>query len=118
VCPVAAGLRNTRPAQRLDTPRLVERSQGQPHHERRPPSLAWKHTNVLQHIAGHLRERLDRPDREELHGSIDDYRRGLVPLVVPLTLLRHYVRTFDLAYLADHVYLDPHPKELMLLNHV
>jgi uncharacterized protein YbgA (DUF1722 family)/uncharacterized protein YbbK (DUF523 family) len=77
-----------------------------------------KHTNVLQHIAGHLRERLDRPDREELHGSIDDYRRSLVPLVVPLTLLRHYVRKFELVYLADQVYLDPHPKELMLLNHV
>lgn len=77
-----------------------------------------KHTNVLQHLAGHLRERLDRGDRDELHGAIADYRQGLVPLVVPLTLLRHHVRRLGLAYLQDQVYLDPHPKELMLLNHV
>ena len=77
-----------------------------------------KHTNVLQHIAGYLREPLDRRDRDELHGTIADYHRGLVPLIVPLTLLRHYVGKFALDYLRDQVYLDPHPKELMLLNHV
>lgn len=81
-------------------------------------STTRKHTNVLQHIAGHLRERLDRRDREELHETIADYRRGLVPLVVPLTLLKHYIGKFELEYLRDQVYLDPHPKELMLLNHV
>jgi uncharacterized protein YbgA (DUF1722 family)/uncharacterized protein YbbK (DUF523 family) len=77
-----------------------------------------KHTNVLQHIAGYLRKPLDRRDRDELHGTIADYHRGLVPLIVPLTLLRHYVGKFALDYLRDQVYLDPHPKELMLLNHV
>jgi uncharacterized protein YbgA (DUF1722 family) len=77
-----------------------------------------KHTNVLQHAAGYLRERLDRHDREEIHGTIADYHRGLVPLIVPLTLLRHHVGRLGLAYLRDQVYLDPHPKELMLLNHV
>jgi uncharacterized protein YbgA (DUF1722 family) len=50
-----------------------------------------KDTNVLQHIAGSLREVRDRRDREELHGTIADYHRGLVPLIVPLTFLRHYV---------------------------
>jgi len=49
---------------------------------------------------------------------IEDYRNGLVPLVVPLTLIRHYVRRFDVAYLRGQVYLEPHPKELMLRNHV
>jgi uncharacterized protein YbgA (DUF1722 family)/uncharacterized protein YbbK (DUF523 family) len=77
-----------------------------------------KHTNVLQHVAGYFRERLDRHDREEVHGTIADYHRGLVPLIVPLTLLRHHVGRLGLAYLRDQVYLDPHPKELMLLNHV
>jgi uncharacterized protein YbgA (DUF1722 family) len=77
-----------------------------------------KHTNVLQHIAGYLREHLDRRDRDELHGTIGDYHRGLVPLIVPLTLLRHYIGKFGLDYLQGQVYLDPHPKELMLLNHV
>jgi uncharacterized protein YbgA (DUF1722 family) len=77
-----------------------------------------KHTNVLQHLAGYLRERLDRGDRDEVQGAIADYHQGLVPLIVPLTLLRHHVRRLGLGYLQDQVYLDPHPKELMLLNHV
>ena len=41
-----------------------------------------------------------------------------MPLVVPLTMIKHYVRRFDVAYLAGQVYLTPHPKELMLRNHV
>lgn len=49
---------------------------------------------------------------------IDDYRQGLVPLIVPLTLLRHYVRLLDVEYLKDQVYLNPHPKELALRNQV
>ena len=49
---------------------------------------------------------------------IDEYGRGLVPLVVPIALIRHHVRRFSVAYLADQVYLRPHPKELMLRNHV
>jgi uncharacterized protein YbgA (DUF1722 family)/uncharacterized protein YbbK (DUF523 family) len=77
-----------------------------------------KHTNVLQHVAGYFREDLDRRDRDEVHGVIADYHRGLVPLIVPLTLLRHHVRRLGLSYLQDQVYLDPHPKELMLRNHV
>jgi uncharacterized protein YbgA (DUF1722 family)/uncharacterized protein YbbK (DUF523 family) len=77
-----------------------------------------KHTNVLQHIAGHLRERLDRRDREELHATIADYHGGLVPLVVPLTLFKHHISRLELAYLRDQIYFEPHPRELMLLNHV
>jgi uncharacterized protein YbgA (DUF1722 family)/uncharacterized protein YbbK (DUF523 family) len=77
-----------------------------------------KHTNVLQHIAGYLREPLDRRDRDELHETIGAYHRGLVPLIVPLTLLRHHIGKLGLDYLRDQAYLDPHPKELMLLNHV
>jgi uncharacterized protein YbgA (DUF1722 family)/uncharacterized protein YbbK (DUF523 family) len=77
-----------------------------------------KHTNVLMHMLGYFRETVDASSRAELLQSITDYRKGLVPLVVPLTLLRHYVRRHDVAYLAGQVYLDPHPKELMLRNHV
>ena len=51
-------------------------------------------------------------------GVIEDYRRGLVPLIVPLTLIRHYVRVHHVAYLEGQYYLEPHPKELMLRNHV
>jgi uncharacterized protein YbgA (DUF1722 family) len=103
----------------------------------RPPREAWldryregfmraletratprKHVNVLQHIMGFLKTRLAAPEKRELLGLIDDYRRGLVPLVVPVTLINHYVVRFDVAYVRDQVYLRPHPKELMLRNHV
>ena len=77
-----------------------------------------KNTNVLQHMYGFLKTKLDTASRQELIGHIEDYLQGLVPLVVPLTLLRHYVRVFEIDYLADQVYLNPHPKELSLLNHV
>ena len=81
-------------------------------------ATARRHTNVLQHMAGYFKDRLDAPSKGELADTIADYRRGLVPLVVPLTLLRHYVRRFDVAYLAEQTYLQPHPKELLLRNHV
>jgi uncharacterized protein YbgA (DUF1722 family)/uncharacterized protein YbbK (DUF523 family) len=75
-------------------------------------------TNVLQHMAGHLRDHLDAASRAELSELIHDYRRGLVPLVVPLTLIRHHARRCEVAYLLGQRFLDPHPKELMLRNHV
>ena len=77
-----------------------------------------RHTNVLHHMLGHLRGHLDATARAELVTLIDDYRRGFVPLIVPITLFRHYIREFDIAYLRGQVYLEPHPKELMLRNHV
>jgi len=77
-----------------------------------------RHANALQHMVGYFRERLDRESKAELVGAIDDYMRGLVPLVVPITLVRHHVRVHNVAYLASQVYLEPHPKELMLRNHV
>ncbi len=77
-----------------------------------------RHTNVLHHMLGYLREHLDATARAELATLIDDYRRGFVPLIVPITLFRHYVREFGIAYLRGQVYLEPHPKELMLRNHV
>jgi uncharacterized protein YbgA (DUF1722 family)/uncharacterized protein YbbK (DUF523 family) len=74
------------------------------------------HTNVLQHLAGYVSKPLDPDEREELTEMIDQYRRGLLPLIVPVTLIRHYVRKFKVPYLLDQVYLTPHPHELMLLN--
>ena len=77
-----------------------------------------RHANVLQHIAGHFKTRLDAAARHEIGQLIDDYRVGLIPLIVPITLIRHHVRAHDVPYLAGQVYLEPHPKELMLRNHV
>lgn len=77
-----------------------------------------KHVNVLQHLVGHFRTRLTPVQKRELHGVIADYHQGLVPLIVPMVLVRHYVTEFDVPYVRDQVYLNPHPKELMLRNHV
>lgn len=77
-----------------------------------------KHVNVLHHILGHFKERLDAQEKAELLGVIGDYHQGLTPLIVPLTLIKHYVRLFDAEYIGQQVYLNPHPKELMLRNHV
>ncbi len=77
-----------------------------------------KNTNVLQHIAGFFKKEVDADSRHEVLANIKDYRQGLVPLVVPLTLIRHHVRILHIPYLEDQVYLNPHPKELSLRNHV
>jgi uncharacterized protein YbgA (DUF1722 family) len=83
-----------------------------------PIATTRRHTNVLQHMAGYFKKQLDAASRAELAATIADYRAGLVPLVVPITLIRHHVRQHEVSYLADQVYLAPHPKELMLRNHV
>jgi uncharacterized protein YbgA (DUF1722 family)/uncharacterized protein YbbK (DUF523 family) len=83
-----------------------------------PIATTRRHTNVLQHMAGYFKKQLDAASRAELAATIEDYRAGLVPLVVPITLIRHHVRQHEVSYLADQVYLAPHPKELMLRNHV
>jgi uncharacterized protein YbgA (DUF1722 family)/uncharacterized protein YbbK (DUF523 family) len=81
-------------------------------------ATSLRHANVLQHMAGYFKDRLDAASKRELAETIDDYRRGLVPLVVPITLVRHHVRMLDVTYLTAQTYLEPHPKELMLRNHV
>lgn len=77
-----------------------------------------RHVNAMHHMIGHFRKLLDDGDRREILGIIEDYRAGLVPLVVPLTLIRHHVRAQEVDYLQGQTYLEPHPKELMLRNHV
>ena len=81
------------------------------------PATRGRHVNVLQHMAGYF-DAADAGSRRELAATIADYGRGLVPLVVPLTLVAHHARRHDVRYLLDQVYLQPHPKELMLRNHV
>jgi uncharacterized protein YbgA (DUF1722 family) len=71
-----------------------------------------RHVNVMQHIAGYLRDFLDPPDRTELARLFEDYRKGLAPWLAPITLLRHYVRRFDIEYLKGQIYFEPHPREL------
>jgi uncharacterized protein YbgA (DUF1722 family)/uncharacterized protein YbbK (DUF523 family) len=77
-----------------------------------------RHVNVLQHMIGYVTDGLDEGDRAEMHRTVAEYQAGLVPLVVPLVLLRHHVRKQKVDYLLGQTYLEPHPKELMLRNHV
>lgn len=76
-----------------------------------------KHASVLHHMLGFFKEDLDSQDKKELLDSIGEVKRGNVPLLVPLTLMKHYLMRFPKPYLAQEVYLNPHPLELMLRNH-
>jgi uncharacterized protein YbgA (DUF1722 family)/uncharacterized protein YbbK (DUF523 family) len=81
-------------------------------------ATAKRNVNVLHHMLGFFKRDLDTASRHELLEHIEDYRRELIPLIVPITLIKHYVRILDVEYLRDQVYLNPHPKELALRNHV
>jgi len=77
-----------------------------------------KNTNVLMHMMGYFKRNLSADEKDELLQIIDFYRNGLVPLVVPLTLVNHYVRKYDQPYLRQQYYLNPHPAELQLRTKV
>lgn len=80
-------------------------------------STVKKNADVLFHMLGFFKKQLSEAERHDVIETIEDYRRGLVPLVVPVTLLRHHVRAHRVEYLQNQVYLNPHPKELMIRNH-
>lgn len=77
-----------------------------------------KQINVLMHILGYFKKQLSADEKQEMLEIIDRYREGFVPLVVPITMVNHYVRKYDQPYLRQQVYLDPHPVALKLRNHV
>jgi uncharacterized protein YbgA (DUF1722 family)/uncharacterized protein YbbK (DUF523 family) len=77
-----------------------------------------KNANVLQHMMGYFKERLSSDEKQELLEVIDRYKKEYVPLIVPITLINHYIRKYDQPYLKQQVYLNPHPLELQLRNHV
>jgi len=77
-----------------------------------------KNMNVLEHILGYFKAQLSADEKQEMLEIFDRYRREFVPLIVPVTLLNHYVRKFDQPYLKQQVYLNPHPIALKLRNHV
>ncbi len=77
-----------------------------------------KHVNVLMHMMGYFREKLSADEKRELLELFERYAQGHLPLIVPLTLIGHYVRKYDEPYLKEQIYLNPHPLELQLRNHV
>jgi uncharacterized protein YbgA (DUF1722 family) len=77
-----------------------------------------KNTNVLHHLMGYFKKDLSPDEKQELLEIIDYYHQGYLPLVVPVTLINHYVRKYHQPYLQEQFYLHPHPVELQLRNHV
>jgi uncharacterized protein YbgA (DUF1722 family) len=76
-----------------------------------------KNANVLYHLMGYFKRNLSADEKQELLEIIDQYRKELVPLIVPVTIVNHYVRKYRQPYLGQQVYLNPHPVELKLRNH-
>jgi uncharacterized protein YbgA (DUF1722 family) len=76
-----------------------------------------KNINVLQHMMGYFKKQLSADEKRELLETIEQYRNEYIPLIVPLTLLKHYIRKYNQPYLQDQLYLNPHPLELKLRNH-
>ncbi len=77
-----------------------------------------KNSNVLSHLMGYFKKELSADEKAELLEIFDHYRKGYVPLIVPITLINHYVRKYNQTYLKEQYYLQPHPLELKLRNHV
>jgi uncharacterized protein YbgA (DUF1722 family)/uncharacterized protein YbbK (DUF523 family) len=77
-----------------------------------------KNVNVLQHMAGYFKKQLNKDEKQELQEVIEQYHSHLTPLIVPITLVNHYVRKYDQEYLKEQFYLHPHPIELKLRNRV
>lgn len=76
-----------------------------------------KHQNVLLHILGYFKQDLSQDEKAELIEIIEKYKANHYPLIVPVTLLNHYTRKYNKAYLTEQYYLNPHPMELNLRNH-
>ncbi len=77
-----------------------------------------KHTNVLLHCLGYFKKQLTADEKAEILEIIGAYRKGYVPLIVPITMINHYVRKYSEAYLKRQHYLNPYPLELMLRNYL
>lgn len=76
-----------------------------------------KHQNVMLHILGYFKKDLTADEKAELLEVITLYRNEHLPLIVPITLINHYVRKYGKPYLSEQFYLNPHPQELNLRNH-
>ena len=80
------------------------------------PASRKRHTNVLMHIMGFFKNQLSAEDKQEMLDILDAYRLGQVPLIVPITMLRHHLRRSPHPYIEQQYYMNPYPEELMLRN--
>jgi uncharacterized protein YbgA (DUF1722 family)/uncharacterized protein YbbK (DUF523 family) len=77
-----------------------------------------KNINVLQHMIGFFKKDLPSDEKQELLEIIQRYREGAIPIIVPVTLFNHFARKYHQPYLEKQTYLNPHPIDLQLRNHV
>jgi uncharacterized protein YbgA (DUF1722 family) len=105
-------------AKEVSTDNLYEEYQNLLMEALRLKATPRKNTNVLMHAMGYFKKQLSPDEKQELLEIIELYRVGHIPLIVPITLVNHYVRKYDQPYLRDQYYLHPHPIELQLRNHV
>lgn len=76
------------------------------------------HTNALMHILGYMKKDLDAETKQDILNAIEEYRTQKVHLIVPLTLLKHYLKRYGNEYIQSQAYLDPYPHELGLRNYI
>jgi uncharacterized protein YbgA (DUF1722 family) len=105
-------------AKDLTTKALYEEYQNLMMEALRLKTTTKKNGNVLQHMMGYFKKNLSHDEKQELLETIGLYQNSYVPLIVPITLINHYVRKYNQPYLKDQHYLNPHPVELQLRNHV
>ena len=79
--------------------------------------MSKKNTDVLLHMMGFSKKLLNKAEKEDILTSTEDYRNEILPLIVPVTLICHQAKKYNIEYLRDQAYLNPHPKEIMILNH-
>ena len=101
----------------LDLDEFIERYQELLMAAMRLKPTAKKHVNVLMHIMGYFKKQISADEKQEMLTVIDQFKSGIVPLIVPITLLNHYIRKFQQPYLLQQHYMNPHPIELKLRNH-
>jgi uncharacterized protein YbgA (DUF1722 family)/uncharacterized protein YbbK (DUF523 family) len=102
----------------IPLPEMYERYQTLLMEALRLKTTIKKNANVLLHVMGYFKKNLSPAEKEELLRIVNNYRKGYIPLIVPVTLLNHYMWKYDQTYLKSQYYLDPHPLELKLRNHV
>jgi uncharacterized protein YbgA (DUF1722 family)/uncharacterized protein YbbK (DUF523 family) len=105
-------------ARELPVPELLEHYQSRLMDSLRLKTTPKKNTNILYHLMGYFKKDLSADEKQELLEIIEHYHKGFVPLIVPVTLINHYVRQYRQPYLQEQFYLHPHPVELALRNHV
>ncbi len=101
----------------LDIDELISRYQELLITAMRLKPTAKKHVNVLMHMMGYFKKSISADEKQELLTIIDQFKDGIVPLIVPVTLLNHYIRKYQEPYLLQQYYINPHPLELKLRNH-